>query len=353
VLPTLYQRWMADLVPAGLSDESRSSCSACPQVPGPDGPPPDQAFHPATKCCTYQPELTNFRVGMALADDTTIPAAREALEARLRDRVGVTPLGVFAHPLHMMLYTQTAAGAAPRAFGRTVALRCPYYQEATGYCGIWKSRDATCSTWFCRFERGMPGRRVWELVRRLFVEVDRELAVWALRDLLAPVPFERTMLGASAAKRLDEHALNNTCDPRVYRDLWGDWEGRETELFAECARRVDALTWAEVLEIGGATAKAFARLVQAARAALDDTSFPAQARRGKGLLRLGRKRGTATVHHPLLTHDSVELPARVLDAAPVLIAAPLAEARKQLAAAGVEIDDDVLRTLFDYEVIEG
>jgi hypothetical protein len=351
VLPTLYQGWIADLLPAGLSDESRATCATCAMLPGPDGPTPDQAFHPDVKCCTYQPELTNFRAGMILADDGTAPSAREVLERRVADRVGVTPLGVAAHPLYTTIYAKSVAGGSPHAFGRAPSLRCPYYQEADGSCGVWRNREATCSTWFCRFERGVPGRRLWELVKMMLSEVDRQLATWCVSDLLATDELEHTLLGAGLPRRLDEHALNNTCDPGAYRKVWGAWEGRELELFAECARRVAALDWAAAVDHAGARAKALAGLVVAARAALDDRSLPAQAHRGKGLLRLGRKRMTATAHNPLVPHDSVELPARVLDAAPRLIAAPLAEARRQLAAAGIELDDDLLTTLFDYEIL--
>jgi hypothetical protein len=72
------------------------------------------------------------------------------------------------------------------AFGRDLSLRCPYWVGGAESCGIWRDRNATCRTWFCRTEDGASGRSLWGTLREALDAVDRYLADQCLLRVRAP-----------------------------------------------------------------------------------------------------------------------------------------------------------------------
>lgn len=243
-LPPLYARW-ADELKLTLAPEPLATCDACAMLRPPDDPRPGGVyFDEATKCCTYQPALPNFLVGGIVVDDAA-PAARgrDVLLARIEGRIGVTPLGVEPTAALRDLYmAATHAGT----FGRAPELVCPHFVPGAGpNCGIWRHRNATCATWYCKHERGGTSWRAWRRLRDLLALAEARLARWCaaevgvgadgLANLLAltDAPGEREERAAGA------HEL-------AYRAVWGPWAGREVGFYEACAQRVEALTWADV-----------------------------------------------------------------------------------------------------------
>src|SRR5262245_42546607 len=66
-LPSLYARWIADLLAAPIPEETIATCDNCVMCK-PDAVTP-LVFRPEVKCCTYLPQLPNFIVGRILTDD--------------------------------------------------------------------------------------------------------------------------------------------------------------------------------------------------------------------------------------------------------------------------------------------
>ena len=134
-----------------------------------------------------------------------------------------------------------------------------------------------------------PGRRLWELVKQLLRQVDsRARDVVRARPAEAAVEIEQTMLAgrAAAARRArpEQHRRRRPLPPDV-----GHVAGREAELYAECARRVGGLDWAQVVEIGGAKVAGPSPVWSQRARAPSTRSCPSGPAR-RGLLRLGRKR---------------------------------------------------------------
>ena len=223
--PPLQRRWMDELV-GPVPKEHSSTCDSCVKLPPPGQAPGADEYDPLTKCCTYLPMLHNFLVGSLLDDpDPEVAEGRATVEARIDAGAAVTPLGLYATEEYLARYD---AGAR---FGRDPTLRCPHYlHHRGGACGVWKHRESTCSTWYCRHDRGEPDRKFW-----------RE--------------------GAAPLLRASELALARWCAEYLGAGEceWGRWKGEPRALYRAAVPLVANLSWDEVEAIGGAEVKKLAQ----------------------------------------------------------------------------------------------
>ncbi|HET6763191.1 MAG TPA: hypothetical protein VFH27_05955, partial [Longimicrobiaceae bacterium] len=166
VLPPLYARWAEAFLAGPVPHEPAATCGDCAMAK-----PSAQAatahavrFRADAKCCTYLPTVWNFLAGAALADESPgTEAGRATVERRLDRAVAVTPLGLRMSSTYEMLYRSKLD-----TFGRNAAFRCPHYvDEAGGLCGIWRHRNSTCATYFCKLQRGAVGSEFWTRLRQL------------------------------------------------------------------------------------------------------------------------------------------------------------------------------------------
>ena len=218
-------------------------------------------FSPNAKCCTYTPRFPNFLVGRILSDkDPSSIRGRTTVEDRIRKRVAVTPLGLMPNPVQRLLYDQDKGAS----FGRSATLLCPHYQEDTGQCGVWKYREATCATWFCKHSRGAVGMHFWHCLRDLLYAIEEDLARWCIDQIglgseallaLFPPREERK-------PSLDQYSLDGQVNGGRYALIWGNWAGREIEFFEESARLVETLKWTEVAAICGPQVRILLRVTE-------------------------------------------------------------------------------------------
>jgi hypothetical protein len=228
-------------------------------------------FDDLTKCCTYLPSVWNFLAGGALADETPEGAdGRRSVRARMAAGGAVTPLGLGRSPRYAMLYL-----AGRDAFGKTRSMRCPHHLD-DGRCGIWRHREATCSTWFCKHEAGQFGLTFWRRFHDLMYQLELAVARHVVLTLdigpaaltaLFPEPTNEPV-------RLTAAQMDERDDPSVRERLWGRWLGREEAFYLEAARLVAALDWPEVAAIGGSELTLHASLLRTAQAELLTPSMP-------------------------------------------------------------------------------
>ncbi len=277
-LPPLYAGWMDEFLGAPIPGEAPSTCSDCAMC-APPGVPTDATllYNPATKCCTYLPRMWNFLAGRVLADHSPESAAgRATLELRLDAGVAVTPMGLEQTPIFTLHYAQ-----ARHHFGRVGTLRCPHYlPESGGLCGVWRHRESTCATWFCKHERGAVGERFFNQLHRLLVTAEMALARWAVLELdigaealglIFPLPTPQPTA-------MTPEDFDGRVDRLLYRRRWGHWAGREREFFAAAERLVGGLRWAEVRRIAGPELQAHERLVKEAHGRLLSDVLPERLR---------------------------------------------------------------------------
>ncbi|HEY2708836.1 MAG TPA: hypothetical protein VGI95_12360 [Caulobacteraceae bacterium] len=350
-LPRLFARWAETLLEAPIPRERVATCDNCVMCPPPDASATDTYFRPDTKCCTFTPNLPNFLVGAALADDDPEAAAgRASLTARIAAGASVTPLGLGQPAVYRSLYGNA------QAYGRSRALLCPHFDEAGGgRCGIWRHRDAVCATWFCKHVRGEVGHDFWRgALLRLLVHVEQSLAKWCVLELeVAPDTLEA--LASDPAWSDDPPdmtiaALEGRANPSARR-LWGDWFGREAEFYRRCAELVETLGWDEVLAISGAEGRALASLTQHAFARLTNPSLPAALRAGPvQLLRTG---ASASILESYSPHDPIEVSNVVMALLPFFDGSPSESVQSFVKEqTGIELGTDLVQRLVDFGVLK-
>jgi Fe-S-cluster containining protein len=235
-------------------------------------------FRPDAKCCTYMPTLWSFLAGGVLSDNSPEGAqGRATVERRIDRGLAVTPLGLRMTSTYEVLYRSKLD-----TFGRNAAFRCPHYiDERGGLCGVWRHRNSTCATYFCKLERGAVGKEFWTRLRQLLATVEEGLAHWCLLELDVEVSVLQLLFPPAGAPAAREE-LDGGPDAAQRLPLWGPrWIGREREFYIECSRRVAGLAWDDVLRITGPSTTACSRLVERAYGALEPPPIPERARLGK------------------------------------------------------------------------
>lgn len=349
-LPPLYARWMRELLKAPVQGEAASTCDDCAMcsTPGSAAGASELFYNPETKCCTYVPDLPNFLVGRILADpDPAFAAGRESVRVRLRAQNGVTPMGIAQPATYELIYKNV-----PAAFGRSRSMRCPHYIDEGGRCGIWRHRASVCATWYCKYDRGAIGRSFWKTLHQLLSALQRTLVRWCVRDL------ERSVLEAlfpaaaypGVGRGIDSAEVDGKASPALYAASWGSWKGREEEFFLECARKVERLTWAQVLEIGGAEVEIFAKLLRADWAATRSEALPAAARAGPYRVVQSSPGSSRIVGYS--DFDPIDVPSELLDLLGFFDGRPLREVLAEIEKErGVVLEEDLLRKLLDFQVL--
>ncbi len=340
-MPVLQAGWLAELLDGPIPAETSATCDRCAMVSS----EPGVGFHPSSKCCTYTPELHNFLVGGVLAEDGDGSAS---VRARIASKIGVTPLGLHRPRKHLVLYDD----AGPESFGRSFALRCPHYLE-DGRCGVWRHREATCATWFCKVVRGEVGARFWHALHRLLATVERSLAWWCVEQLRVPARALEQLLQERESSQLRKQRLQSSeldgLPPESYARLWGDWLGREDLYYRECARLVAPLRWPDVLAQSGSMVRSAAAIVQLRFAELTSHELPVRLVAGTfRVIGFGPDACRIIAYNE---HDPVEIPSALLEILPRFDGRTTEEILQDLATNDIDVEIALLRRLVDLGVL--
>jgi hypothetical protein len=352
-LPPLYERWVGDFLGGPIPRESKASCHQC-AMSGDAGSAPLRTvyyFDSVIKCCTYVPELHNFLVGFILSDaDPDTQSGRSTVEKRLKDGIAVTPLGLGQPPVFTLLYNKSE-----HSFGLSRTLRCPHYLEDGGRCGVWRYRDSTCSTWFCKHVRGEVGQNFWrESLHRLLSTVERDLSRWCVLELGLPGDTLRHLITDSgwtlASGQVTGEALDNKVNQESYELLWGEWRGREAEFFSRCAKLVEPLSWGDVLAICGPDTRAYSELTRQSYARLMSDEIPATLNAGS--MQLVQIRHETTRVSTYSGYDPVDVPNIVMELLAYFDGRPTEDALAAIREEhGVELDLDLVRKMVDFALL--
>ncbi len=209
---------------------------------------PGRTFRPDVKCCGYTPTTPNFQVGAVLAG-RTMDEGLQSMRARIAAKRGVTPLGIMPSNDYIGRWK-----AAP--FGSERELRCPHYVQEGGLCGVWRHREAVCTTWFCQLERGVVGQHFWMTLRKFLFCAQDALVRHCARELGA-------VEGAQGVWG------------------WGRWKKRVPAYYQECWQIVGGMHWKEVRQLGGFELGVRARDLKAAHHERRNPVLPTRLRRGE------------------------------------------------------------------------
>ncbi|MFO0625323.1 MAG: hypothetical protein U0325_06850 [Polyangiales bacterium] len=259
-LPALQARWLEAVLRAPLPREEGATCADCAMLEG-----AGLRFSPETRCCTFLPALPNFLVGGGLREGG---AAARSLRERMATGAGLSPLGL------MVSAEEVAARVDPARFGQDPSAVCPHHEPATGRCAVWRWREASCATWYCKHTRGARSKALWNRVHQFLSRLERAVAWHAAVTLEIPAE------GLAAMTPLDRFAGAPRAD--VVGDvvdldaLWGPWVGRVEDYFVACATLAEALPPAAVLALAGPEARAMAAGVNLGAEALRGDDPPAR-----------------------------------------------------------------------------
>jgi hypothetical protein len=292
-MPRLYRRLLPGFFRNHLEPERHATCDSCAMCP-----PKDEVdltersyFSPQLKCCTYYPSLPNYLVGGLLAETGSEPAeGRRRVRRRIELGSGITPLGIGPTPAVLQVYENDAL-----EFGRSDELRCPYFHQASGRCTIWSFRDARCSTFFCKFNRGKDGLLFWHGLREYLTHIQRALARHVLEGL-----------GWDAAT-VDALECGNPSDDTD--TMWRSWCGRETDLYIAAFDIVSALEQSSFNRLVDADQDGHLSELSASYRRMMDPTIPARLRRNPDLVvHSGTDGGVVVVSFS--PFDPVRLPTR-------------------------------------------
>jgi len=350
-LPPLYAAWVAELLNGPIPRESRATCDECAMCAhGQEEKESEKDYFDSTiKCCSYVPTLHNFLAGRILSDpDPASAPGRASVEKRIRDGVAVTPLGLAHPPVFSLLYENST-----NAFGRSRNLRCPHYLEDGGRCGVWRHRESTCATWFCKHVRGNVGYTFWqESLHQLLATAENDLAHWSVLELGLDDDALRRLSDERSSPRdsLTGESIDNRVDQERYAATWGKWHGREGEFFIECARLVERLSWADVLTICGPEARLYARLTAAAYQKLVSDEIPPSLEVGK--MQLVQIKQNVTRVCTYSSFDPLDLPGVVMQVLGYFDGRPTAEALAAIAdEKEIRLDPSLVRKMVDFALL--
>lgn len=194
--------------------ESRSSCFACPKVK-------EAGFHPDVRCCTVIPRVPNFLIGMGLK------AGNIKLEQALDRRIFL-PEGLIISPSDLLTSLKFIE-KSNEGFPNVV---CPFLELESKKCGIYEYRTTTCSTFFCKTDRGAASHKFWADFADLGSQVEAALSQWSLKA----IGFD--LQGYFETLNALQPALDSGWTEEMQKALFGDWFGRERELFLQTAEVV-------------------------------------------------------------------------------------------------------------------
>lgn len=97
-------------------------------------------FLNSTRCCTYFPFLTNYKLGKIIKLESQRPL--KFLRELIAQRKNLTPLGMIPDKKYRSNFQL-------KKFGRSEEIICPFLESKNMSCSIWSSRSYECSHYFC------------------------------------------------------------------------------------------------------------------------------------------------------------------------------------------------------------
>ncbi|MBL4888540.1 MAG: hypothetical protein JKX97_00800 [Candidatus Lindowbacteria bacterium] len=340
-LPPLYQKWSEDFLENPLPSESKTTCDDCIMCKPSPG---TIQFNAVTKCCTYLPEIPNFLAGGILSDDSEESAwGRDTFEKRIQAQAGVTPLGVGPTSEFSAVYGQNGFG-----FGQAEGLACPHLHTESGQCGIWKYRESTCCTWFCKYERGALSNKFWTWLYKTLKQTEQDLSIWCAGQLDIGSYGMRYLLHSNTHET-QTHS-RDMADLPTLKAIWGEWWDRKEEFYKKSYELVHALTWDDVVGITGPQAHANTKLMNTYLDEVHFSSHPKHLWAGKfEIAHQGKDRSFLRTSNQ---YDPIEIDNEILNVLGHFdgreTAVVIDEIRKNKS---IEISHETLRSLSDFNIL--
>ena len=199
------------------------------------------------------------------------------------------------------------------------------------------------------------GYTFWrDSLHQLLQIVEKALSRWCLLQLPlgndALRQLVRSENWSGDAVTVTGDMLDNRVDRKAYALVWGEWLGREHELFQRCAELVSPLSWAEALALSGSEARVFARLTQEAYERLVSQEIASPLHVGPFQL-VQIKNGVSRIN-TYNTYDPLDVPQAVMELLHYFDGRPTEHALAAIASErGISLDSALVQKMVDFKVL--
>jgi len=201
-----------------------STCGNCPKIV-------TEKYLPDTRCCTYNPRVPNYLLGLALENKETAAAVRQLIKEGF-----ATPEGMHQTPVQTRISLDQHIG---ERFGKAKDIVCRFLDLDSGMCQQYLYRNSVCASFFCINNHGEAGRDFWERVQALAGQVETSLSQWAMSQagLDAQSYFDRY---DDFSVQIADYSQDDreSWSKEFLNNIWGEWYGREEQFYLECAEAV-------------------------------------------------------------------------------------------------------------------
>jgi Fe-S-cluster containining protein len=308
LLPEVYKNLLPKFFENMIPKEKAATCSDCAMcVETGEEISLGIQFSKETKCCTHYPNLSNYIVGALLSsNDPRLKKGQERVHEVIYSKLGIVPLGIRSTRKYNLLNKQ-----APNAFGKSRTMLCPFFRKDEGLCSIYPFWNATCNTWFCKYNAGHDGQKFWIALLRYLGHVEKVLTQYVAykmgfeaRHIILP----KTDMEPWTESDFDDQPP----DLKIYEKQWGKWAGREEEFYKETYGLILDLSRDDFDRIAGITQEILLKNLEDKHRDLIHPILPKILRRNPKLVVEKTKQGTyiLTSYSPF---DPFEVSKRIYD----------------------------------------
>jgi Fe-S-cluster containining protein len=224
-LPEIYHQILpGELLQAEIS-ETKATCQQCNW----------KEYQSHLKCCTYEPYLPNYLVGALFENPATSPEVLQILREKIRTHQYSLPIGMTASVRYQVQFNHREV----KDFGNREDWLCPYYDRKNLNCGIWRSRGAVCTTYYCLSSYGKSGIRFWEKLSDYLTYVEMALMEDVMVEMgYSPRELSECLAYINCVEGTVQEMKNDYLSEKQAKKLWGHHFSDQENFFRQSYRQI-------------------------------------------------------------------------------------------------------------------
>jgi hypothetical protein len=187
------------------------------------------------KCCTFHPYLPNYAVGGLFEDSGKSEFSKFSLIRKIEQREYTLPMGIFVPVAYQVKFNQRQ----DTDFGNRHDFLCPYYNQQTSNCGIWRHRGAVCTSYYCISDRGESGLQFWQALGDYLHCCEMVLAQDCVVSMgLPPEAIDNQLEYINCETGTEEELASNSMSEVLFNTHWQGWDGSIEQFYRSCNRYI-------------------------------------------------------------------------------------------------------------------
>lgn len=233
-MSAIYQKWLPKELLGLKLNETKATCDNCAMQKGLHKGP--KFYDPKLKCCTYEPFLPNYLVGLALQDE--VPA-KAALHEKIKKRQYALPIGMLPSVRFQVEFNEKKE----KDFGLREDWLCPYYDHQKQNCGVWAYRGSVCTSFYCKSSYGKDGLEFWQSLGDFLHYVEMSLAEEALVHLdFSPRQVVELSSYINRKEGSNTELSRQSLPEAKAKKLWNGYFEDQIGFYQKCAKLIQSLS---------------------------------------------------------------------------------------------------------------